>query len=105
RASYQTFARAMLDLFWVPHLNRENFRDYFRLENFERALDPAVTGRGSISITVHLGSFETMLLSVGFYGHTGLGVTEPFKNPLLTDIFKRLRETGGHQMIEQERSM
>src|SRR5205823_11108413 len=88
RESYQHFARAMFDLFWASRLRRENFRDYTRLENFDRAFAPAVTERGSITITVHLGSFEWMLISMGLWGHMGLGVTEGFKNPLLTEIFK-----------------
>lgn len=95
----------MFDLFWSSRLTRANFRDYTRLENFDTALAPEVTAHGSITITVHLGSFEWMLIAMGLWGHTGLGVTEGFKNPLLTGIFQRLRQNGGCQMIEQERSM
>ena len=105
RKSYQNFARTMLDLFWTPRLNRENFREYIRVENFDRVLNPEATRNGSVTVAVHFGCFEWLFLGMGFHGHCGLGVTEPFKNPLLTGIFKRLREAGGHEMIGQDRSV
>jgi KDO2-lipid IV(A) lauroyltransferase len=102
RASHQNFARSVLDLFWVPRLNRENFRRYIDLENFD-VLTSAKGG--SIALNIHFGSFEWGHAAAGFYGHTGFGVAASFKNQLLTRTFSRLREASGHRMIEQERSM
>lgn len=101
-ASHQNFTRSMLDLFWMQRLNRENYRRYIEVENFD-VLPPENVGW--IGLTIHFGSFEWGVAAVGFHGFSGIGVTAYFKNHLLTPIFTQLREVSGYRMIEQERSM
>ena len=105
RASYQTFARTMLDLFWAQRLTPENWTKYLRLENAERFADDVRSGRGALFAFTHLGNFEWTHLAIGFAGFGGYGVQEDFKNPLLTEIFTRLRGHSGHTVVAQERSM
>src|SRR5437764_15334934 len=35
RASFQHFARTMVDLLWSPHLSQEHFSHYVELEHYE----------------------------------------------------------------------
>lgn len=106
RASYRNFARTMLDLFWAKNLTTENYHEYLRLEGFEefRAHHARSPG-GSIALTVHLGNWEWAGLALGFAGIPTVIVAEDFKNPLLTEIFKTLREVSGNTIIGQERSI
>ena len=104
RASYQNFARTMLDLFWAPGLAKAPER-WLRYENLEIFHALQKSGRGFAAIVTHVGGFEWASIACGFAGSPGLIVAEAFKNPLLTPIFKRLREISGHQMIPQENSI
>jgi len=105
RESYRQFVRTMFDLFWSPALTKENVDRYIRHEGLEVFADLQARKRGVIVMTVHNGGFEWSSLGAGFYGLNGKIVTEGFKNPLLTDIFKKLRETSGHEIIPQENSI
>jgi len=103
--SYRQFVRTMFDLFWSPALTRENVEQYIRHEGLEVFADLQAQKRGVIVMCVHNGGFEWASLGAGFYGLNGMIVTEDFKNPALSDIFKRLREVSGHQIIGQENSI
>ena len=105
RASYQAFARTMLDLFWAQRITRENAAQYIRLENAEAFVKTVEAGRGALFLFSHHGNFEWGHLAIGFAGHGGFGVQETFKNPLLTGLFTRLRGVGGNTVVEQERSV
>jgi len=106
RSSYRNFARTMLDLFWGQNLTPANYRDYLRLEGFETLCDRHARSRGgSIMFCVHQGNWEWASLAFGFAGLPAVIVAENFKNPLVTEIFNRLREVSGHTIIPQENSM
>lgn len=105
RSSYQTFVRTMLDLFWAQRLTRENYADYIYIEHVERLTERRKTNpSGEIFFWTHLSNFEWTHMSLAFHGTPGLGVAETFKNPLLTEIFTRLRGVAGNEVVEQERS-
>jgi lauroyl/myristoyl acyltransferase len=106
RNSYRNFARTMLDLFWAQNLTPANYRDYLRLEGFETLYERhARSLGGSIVFCVHQGNWEWASLAFGFAGLPTMIVAENFKNPLVTEIFNRLREVSGHAIIPQENSM
>ena len=106
RASYRNFARTMLDLFWAKNLTPANYRDYLHLEGFEEFRERhARSPDGSVALCVHYGDWEWAGLALGFAGIPSIIVAENFKNPLLTDMFSRLRGSSGNSIIPQERSM
>ena len=105
RASYCDFARTMLDLLWAPALSKENYRRYMRIEGMEILEKLRDRGESAIVMCIHHGNFEWASLAGGFEGMPGVIVTESFKNEHLQEIFKRSRETAGHRIISQEKSM
>jgi KDO2-lipid IV(A) lauroyltransferase len=106
RESYQNFARTMLDLFWARRLTPGNFRDWMQFEGFEELRARlAESKRGSVYMCVHQGNWEWASLGCGFLGFGNTTVAEDFKNPLLTDIFRRRREHSGQTLIGQENSL
>ena len=106
RASYRNFARSMLDLFWAQNLTPANYHEYLHLEGFEEFRERhARSPGGSIVLTVHLGNWEWAGLALGFAGIPSIIVAENFKNPLLTEVFTRLRVVSGNTIIAQEKSM
>lgn len=102
RRSFQYFARSMLDLFWGVNLTAENYQRYIEVE-FPDAVERAT--QGGIWITPHYGNFEWIALMMGFRGTPFHVVAQDFKNPLLTEIFRKPRAHSGHEVIAQERAM
>ncbi len=105
RASYQSFARAMLCLFWSPNLTPENINHYIGIEGLHDHPIHLDQTRPGIYYTFHFSNFE-------WFGHAsahavtpGLIVTQQFKNPLLGPIFDALRSNCGHTVIPQARAL
>lgn len=104
RASYQNFARTMLELFWSPNLDADVAARISRIEdrgnNLRPDLDEAI-----ICFCLHYSNFEWLSLFTAFHAGPSHVVTQSFKNPLLGRLFDRLRRSTGHEIIPQERSM
>ncbi|MBA3273814.1 MAG: lysophospholipid acyltransferase family protein [Chthoniobacterales bacterium] len=100
--SYQHFARAMLDLFWSPRLDAQNFTRYVEHENIGRARAEIAPSGSCIVGTFHYGNFEWLGLASAWLGFPCAITTQEFKNPLLGDLFKALREQSGHRVVERE---
>ncbi|MDQ6913844.1 MAG: lysophospholipid acyltransferase family protein [Verrucomicrobiota bacterium] len=101
--SYEHFARAMLDLFWSPRLNAQNFRDYIEFQNLERALAEIAPYSDSCVVgTYHYGNFEWLGLATAWLGYPCDILTQEFKNPLLDQFFQQLRQQSGHKNVPRE---
>ncbi len=102
RQSYQHFAGTMVDLFWSPRLNAENFRrliEFEGLDEFERTV-----GRRNphIFACYHYGDFELLSLACGWVGITPHIITQEFKNRALDSIFNQLRTRSGHTIVPRD---
>jgi lauroyl/myristoyl acyltransferase len=106
RASYRNFTRTMLDLFWAQRLTAANWREWLVPEGFAAVRQRVVDeGRGAVFLCVHQGHWEWASLVCGWLGFGNVVVAENFKNPLLTDLFRALREHSGQTIIAQENSL
>jgi KDO2-lipid IV(A) lauroyltransferase len=105
RASFQNFARTMLDLLWSPRLNAQNFRDYIEFENIEELSRNTGPERSFIVACYHYSNFEWFSIASAYCGLAGTIIAQEFKNSLLDSIFKKIREQSGHEMIPRERGI
>ncbi len=103
--SYQTFARTFLDLFWSARLTRENFDEFVHIRIENPSDMELARQRGGIWVTPHFGNFELIAYVWGFRGFPFVVVAQDFKNPSLTEVFKRLRQGSGHTVIPQQGAM
>jgi lauroyl/myristoyl acyltransferase len=103
RASYQLFARTMLDLFWTPALIRPGGEKYIELVG--REILEAQKGKPTVVLVAHCAGFEWASLGCGLNGLRGCTLTQAFKNPELDKLFTDLRTSTGQQIITQEMSM
>lgn len=103
KASYQGFARTMLELFWAPNLTPEVLRKHASVEGLDP--DPEVSKQPTIYFCLHASNFEWLSLALGHAVGPGIVVTQNFKNPLIGALFDRLRGSTGHSIIPQERAM
>lgn len=105
RDSYRQFGRTMLELFWARNYNRRTYRDLVEIEGYDKIRQAHALGGGVIGVCLHYANFEWLSLTGGFEVTQGVIVTQKFRNPLLGPIFDRLRSSGGHRIIQQERSL
>ncbi len=105
RASYQSFARTMLELAWAPNLNREVIEKWVDFEGIADSPCNTDPSRPAIYATMHYSNFEWVGLA-GAYGICQMPlVAQQFKNPLIGPIFDKLRSSTGHPIIPRERAM
>jgi len=100
-ASYQTFARTFLELFWSVRLTRDNYQEIMHFRFADPAVEELARRRGALLVTPHFGNFEVLSNVWGFRDFSFLVVAQEFKNPALTGIFARLRGMTGHKLIPQ----
>ena len=106
KASYQNFARTMLDLFWAVRLDEQNYAEWIRMEGLAAVREQmARDKRGAVFSCSHFGNWEWANIGGAFSGTKAMTVAENFKNPRLTALFKGLREHGGATLIPQENSL
>jgi Kdo2-lipid IVA lauroyltransferase/acyltransferase len=104
-ASYQTFARTFIDLFWTKSMTKENYTQFIHLRMEDPDMEALARQKGGIWVTPHYGNFELMGLLWGFMDICFVIIAQDFKNQTLTEIFKLLREGSGHKVIPQQGAM
>lgn len=105
RASYQNFGRTMLELFWSPNFTPEFAAKIVDLEEGGFAAPQDDPSRPVIFLCLHYSNFEWLSQMTSFHAGKAMVVTQNFKNPLLGELFDRLRGSTGHEVIPQERAM
>lgn len=103
--SYQNFARTFLDLFWSAALTPENWQQHVSIRMDDPEAEAKARATGAVWVTPHFGNFEFVSLIWGFRGIKFTVVAQDFKNPAITETFKRLRENSGHTFISQGNAM
>jgi lauroyl/myristoyl acyltransferase len=107
RQSYQNFARTMFDLFWFQRLTAETVDEWVKFEGDWDGIRARAREekRGIIYMCVHQGNWEWANQGGGFHGTKNMTVVQTFKNDLLTQLFKRLREHSGSVIIPQHQAL
>ncbi|MDF1657451.1 MAG: lysophospholipid acyltransferase family protein [Verrucomicrobiales bacterium] len=101
KESYRSFAQTVIDQFWSSRLTAENYEKYIDIQMDDHEAVDAALETGAIWVTPHYGNFEWLALMMGFRGYKFTIVAQDFKNPSLTDIYKKNREISGHEVISQ----
>lgn len=102
RGSYQQFAGTMIDLFWSPRLDADNFRRLIEFEGLDDLRRTAGRGKPHVFACYHYGNFELLSLACGWVGITPHIITQEFKNAALDPIFNHLRTRSGHQIVPRD---
>ncbi len=101
RDSYRHFAQTVIDQFWGSRVHEGNYLEYCDLEAEDMAAVEAARETGAIWVTPHYSNFEWIALIMGFRGYRFTIVAQDFRNPLLTDTYRKNRQRSGHEVIPQ----
>jgi lauroyl/myristoyl acyltransferase len=102
RQSYQQFTTTMINLFWSPRLDRDNFRRLVEFDGLDRLTAPGEQGKPLIFACLHYGDFEILSLATGWVGLRSNLITQEFKNEHLDPIFNFLRTRSGHKIVARD---
>lgn len=106
RTAYRIFSRTFLDLFWSSRISREKWDRYFILQADTQAAHDVLDSGHYIAVTAHFGGYELLPIAEALRSRGSMIVAQNFKNPPLTEIFKKLRSAGGrHMTIPSEGAM
>ncbi|MCB1206813.1 MAG: lysophospholipid acyltransferase family protein [Verrucomicrobiae bacterium] len=101
RDSYRSFAQTVIDQFWSARLRDDNWERYCKLEAEDLEAVERARETGAIWVTPHYSNFEWIALIMGFRGYRFTIVAQDFRNPSLTETYKKNRERSGHEVIPQ----
>lgn len=99
RTSYQTFAMAMLDVFWLARHTDERLRDLVRFDpSYEILFRPGAV----ICVSAHMGNWEALGMAVTQHGYPLVSVVAPLKNRDVDPLFNELRHLTGQTMVPKQ---
>ncbi len=102
RRSFQTTARNLLEVSWLPTLTPQSIGSLVQydpehgLENYELARAQA---KGLLYLTGHFSAWELLPAAHALYGHPLAFVTRPLDNVHLDRQLQRIREACGNSVI------
>jgi Kdo2-lipid IVA lauroyltransferase/acyltransferase len=99
KRSLQILGKNFLQLFWTTRLTPSDVGKFISVEDPDTLRQLLDHDGPIIGITPHFGNVELVGTFIGLKGLPLSIVSAPFKNELLTPIFRKLREAPGHKII------
>ena len=100
-ASFVNLAQNVLEILYMPHLNKDNFRDYITIEHLERLTSALAEGKGVVILTGHIGTWEWLSPSFTFSGLPVTAIAKPQPNEQYTRVLNDLRATCGQEIFSR----
>ena len=105
RLCFINLGRTAVETCRILEIDRENFRQFIRIEGYEHFQQAKHRGKGIIYITAHLGSWELLPLASALMGEPLSIVTRPLDNPYLDRAINRLRTAWGTRVLAKKQVM
>ena len=93
RASFINLARNVLEILYMPHLNRKNFRKYIEIDHLERMEAALAEGKGVVVLTGHIGTWEWLSAAFSLNGMPVTAIAKSQPNMQYTYALNDLRKT------------
>lgn len=101
RASFINLARNVLEIFYMPHLNKQNFHEFIEIDHLERMIDALAEGRGVVVLTGHVGTWEWLSASFTMNDLPVTAIAKPQPNIQYTQALDDLRKTINVQIFSR----
>ena len=102
RSTFINLGRTVVETCRILKIDRDNFRQFIRIEGYEHFQQAKHRGKGIIYITAHLGSWELLPLASALMGEPLSIVTRPLDNPYLDRAITRLRTAWGTRVLAKK---
>ena len=101
--SCESIVMLAVDVFFTPRLVRkDNWRQYSRFKNVERAKWLSKENKGLLFVTGHYGNFEIIGYMLGLFGFNVYSIARPLDNPFISRYLYGVRENAGQKIIDKK---
>ena len=101
RASFVNLAQNMLEILYMPKLNRENLHEYIEIEHLERLKDALAEGHGVVVLTGHIGTWEWLSAAFSLSGLPVTAIAKTQPNAEYSRVLDDLRATIGAEIFSR----
>ena len=101
RASFVNLAQNMLEILYMPKLNRENLHEYIEIEHLERLRDALAEGHGVVLLTGHIGTWEWLSAAFSLSGLPVTAIAKTQPNAEYSRVLDDLRATIGAEIFSR----
>jgi len=101
---FRNLGRLLVEFSHLPDLTPENISSLVEYEGGEHYLEAERRGKGTLFLTLHMGSWELSPVAHALYGHPLRFLTRPIDNPRVDGLITRLRTSPGNQVIRRTRA-
>ncbi len=102
RRCFEHIAMMAVDVLYTPRLvKKENWREYSRYVNVERAKWLMKEGKGLLMVGAHYGNFEIMGYLLGLFDFSIYSVARPLDNKFISRYLYDIREKAGQRVIDK----
>ena len=103
RKSCEQLVMLAVDVIFTPRLvKKNNWRQYSRFKNTERAKWLSKEGKGLIFVGAHYGNFEIVGYMMGLFGFNVYSIARPLDNPFISRYLYGVRERAGQKIIDKK---
>jgi KDO2-lipid IV(A) lauroyltransferase len=103
RKSFQHIVMLVIDLLFSPRLVRkDNWRQYAKVQNIERAKWMMQEGKGLLMLTGHYGNFEIIGYALGLFGFNIYSIARPLDNRFINNYLYSVRQRQGQKIIDKK---
>ncbi len=103
KRSFEQLVMLAIDVMFTPRLvEKDNWTDYARVINIERAKWMMKENKGMLMLTGHYGNFEIMGYMLGLFGFEVYSIARPLDNPYINDYLYGIRQRKGQKIINKK---
>ncbi|MBQ9376650.1 MAG: lysophospholipid acyltransferase family protein [Schwartzia sp.] len=101
RLSFINLARNILEILYMPNLNRDNIYDYITFEHREYIEEAVAEGKGVVVYTAHIGTWEWLSAAFLLTGIPATAIAKKQPNEQYTRVIDDLRATIGMEVFSR----
>jgi KDO2-lipid IV(A) lauroyltransferase len=103
RRSFEQLVMLTIDILFTPRLvKKNNWRDYSRYKNIERAKWMMLEGRGLLMVGAHYSNFEIIGYLLGLFGFDVYSIARPLDNKYVSKYLYGVRRAAGQRIIDKK---
>ncbi|MBP5199906.1 MAG: lysophospholipid acyltransferase family protein [Schwartzia sp.] len=101
RLSFINLGRNILEILYMPNLNKNNINDYISFENREYIESAVAEGKGVVVFTAHIGTWEWLSAAFLLTGIPATAIAKKQPNEQYTRVIDDLRATIGMEVFSR----
>ena len=99
---FQNLGKTVVEFMRFPRLDKQQIRQYVKLEGVEHVKQALAQGKGAIILTGHFGNWELLAASISATVAPLTPIVRELRSPRLNALVSRYREKAGYATIDRD---